>query len=271
MRRVPDGPKPTCAALHVMRMSAMQRLRMLPEVFTAKDIEHRFGMTRGDAHGYASRWAAADLVRRAGPRAGVYYNLLKDPTAPDTRRMEALLRVTRGAVAIGATSLHAAHWTTQRPRRDEVAVLTGPGRRSHPEIDGILICPRPLRWFRAVAGALRADLGLKLVALDPAWALADAWARRERPAERARLGEGGRTAYNALHEPWPAEVDDLEEECLAQAKRQIEAAFTSLGVPRCSPRAAEFLEALGEFVEPDEDCSPDVGPAIVAAAARMGG
>src|SRR3546814_2295443 len=116
------------------RLTAVDALRTLPAVFDLRDVEVYLGMERKVASHYCWRWHEKMLVDSLGPRTGVFYNLIVDPTGPSTRIEEALYKLLRRPpVAIGATTLHWHGWTTQRPHRRELAVITSRHLRSLPE------------------------------------------------------------------------------------------------------------------------------------------
>ena len=121
------------------RASAIERLRALPPVFRGSELSLRFGWDTHEAGEYLRRWKRRDLVKPAGPRAGVYFNLISETSAPETHLEEAIAMLFPSAVVVGASVLHDAGWTvlqaliTQIPRQLDVAVLR---RRTFPAITG---------------------------------------------------------------------------------------------------------------------------------------
>lgn len=192
------------------RVNAYDRLMGLPAVFALSAFVRMTGLNRLSAKVMLSRWIDRGLIEPAGPRAGVYFNRLRDPEGKQASVVQALLMKYPSATLTGASVLHAHGWTTQIPRSLHVAVES---RRSYTQIEGITLHPRPRRWFRQMhlAGALmpahgsqasHADHGdgaeaagpsqpqattYGLRSLRPAWALADSfasWADRSwRPDE----------------------------------------------------------------------------------------
>lgn len=133
------------------RRSAIDRLRRLPAVFTTPLACRVLDMSPRMLSVYLARDAARGLVRRAGPRSRVWYNLLVDPDGPETRRGEAAALAYPGVLLYGVSVLHAAGWISQIPKALHVAVPSG--LRSWPKLDGVEVHPRPRRWFRALAEA----------------------------------------------------------------------------------------------------------------------
>lgn len=158
------------------RASAIERLRVLPPVFKGSDLSLRFGWTPDEAGQYLLRWKHRDLVRPTGPRAGVYFNLICESSAPETRREEAIATLLPSALAIGATVLHEAGWTTQIPTQLNIAALR---RRTFPLLNGVVVFPRGIGWYRLAHSWLRRSPGRTLPRVDAAFALADALKMRD--------------------------------------------------------------------------------------------
>ena len=159
-----------------VRASAIERLRALPPVFRSSDLALRFGWSRHEAGEYLRRWKQRDLVKQTGPRAGVYFNLISDASAPQTHLVEAIATLFPSAVVVGASVLHEAGWITQIPRQLDVAVLR---RRTFPAVEGVVLHPRNIFWYRLVHGRLEHTEGQGIPRLDPAFALADALKYRD--------------------------------------------------------------------------------------------
>ncbi|MCE6958264.1 hypothetical protein LAZ40_04240 [Cereibacter sphaeroides] len=152
------------------RTRSLDRLKELNPVFTVGTLGQLFGMPPGVASTYIARWKELGLVASLGERTGIHFNLLKDPAGPRDRRQEAIAYLLPGARIIGASALHAAGWTTQYPRRLEIAV---PPRRTLPAIPDVDISQRPKIWFSTAGRELLRDGHIPVLA--PAEALADAW------------------------------------------------------------------------------------------------
>jgi hypothetical protein len=112
-----------------------------------------------------------DLVLPTGPRTGVYFNLISDTSAPQTHFEEAIATLFPSAVVVGASVLHGAGWITQIPSQLDVAVLR---RRTFPAVNGVVLHPRTIFWYRLVHSRLDPTEGQAVPRLDPAFALADA-------------------------------------------------------------------------------------------------
>ncbi len=154
-------------------VGAVERLKNLPEVFNINTLSRLMGMPKPTVLAYLSRWKAKAWVEQAGPRSGIYFNLLANPLAADQHRVGALLMAYPSAMLMGESVLHAAGWITQIPQELHVAVEK---RRSYVQLSGIALHPKPLDWFQAVATVQAAQAKFNtygLRSLPPAWALAD--------------------------------------------------------------------------------------------------
>ena len=197
------------------RTSALERLKELPEVFTLATAARLLACDSRRASTYIGRWKEAGLVSSLGPRAGVHFNLLKDPGAAVTYRMAAIAHLLPGAVIGGASAVHAAGWTTQFPRRTELLV---PDRRTVPAIHGAEVATRPLSWFRRARDWILP--GGDVPNLDPAFALADCvgrgtWRPDPDDIEWDEIDPGHlKRAFDALDAAipaaWEEEIEDLE-------------------------------------------------------------
>jgi len=150
------------------RISAFDRLKELPEVFTVNTTVSTLDCTRGMASTYIARWRENGFISSLGPRAGVHFNLLKNPRAAEELRMEAIGYLFPGAVVAGVSAVHAAGWTTQFPRQTEIFI---PNRRSYPSVDDAEIHCRPLSWMKMAKQWVKEPGPVPY--LDPAFALAD--------------------------------------------------------------------------------------------------
>lgn len=158
------------------RASATERLRALPPVFRGSELSLRFGWDTHEAAEYLRRWKRRDLVKPAGPRAGVYFNLISETSAAETHLEEAIAMLFPSAVVVGTSVLHDAGWITQIPRQLDVAVLR---RRTFPGVTGVVPHPRNILWYRLVHPRLERTEGQGVPRLDPAFALADALKYRD--------------------------------------------------------------------------------------------
>jgi len=141
-------------------------------------------------------------VLPAGPRAGVYFNLIAEQASPQTRFEQAIAMLFPSAVVVGASALHEAGWISQIPRQLDVAVLR---RRTFPALNGVALHPRSIVWYRLVQQWLERIAGQALPRLDPAFALADA----------LKYGDG-----------WVPDRDDVEFPQAEDARRSLDASRT---------------------------------------------
>lgn len=195
-------------------VGSYERLMQLPEVFSLSTLVRFTGMSRDSAKVLASRWNERGLVASAGPRAGVYFNRVRDPSGHRANAIRALVMKYPSATLCGASVLHAAGWTTQIPSAVHVAIETRP---SYSSIDGVTLHPRPVAWFRFMhqhdawqsAGQAEENATYGLRALAPAWALADLYADDEPSA-------------------WHPDADDLD--IPDEASNHVATAFALMGV-----------------------------------------
>ncbi|MGE4125898.1 MAG: hypothetical protein AB7E59_11630 [Pusillimonas sp.] len=171
-----------------MKTSAFDRLRALPAIFSISMLAARLDGNKDKASIYAKRWKDAGLIRAAGPRVGVYYNLVVDPQEPVTRSLEALHLLYPKAVIAADTVLHDQGWTTQIPLKTQVIVND---HRTVPVLDGFDLHRRPRKWFREFAEHIDQTTFARLT---PYGALADA----------CKYGQ-----YNHQR-MWVPDIDDLE-------------------------------------------------------------
>lgn len=160
--------------------SALDRLRELPEAFFFNDFCRLQDLSPDSAQVTLNRWKKQALVAPAGPRAAIYYNLLKNPAGPDTLQHLAIHHYCPEAVLAGASVLSYAGWTTQFCRLIEVNTFE---YRQQKQLYGVGQHQRPLEWFQRLhtAGQLLTPdrvtfhtAGLRT--LSPAYALADCFA-----------------------------------------------------------------------------------------------
>lgn len=146
---------------------------LLPEVFDLRDVTIALDTERAYAKIYCSRWVSRSMAAPLGPRAGVFFNLVKNPTANKTKIMEGVTKlIGRDVVVIGASALHQHGWTTQRPQSIEIAVPVGGPDRAYPQMHGIIAVPRKREWFHAVLPTSAPGIGGFKTA-NPEYALVD--------------------------------------------------------------------------------------------------
>ncbi len=152
--------------------SAIERLRVTPEVFTGSELTVLFGWKSAIASSYLANWRKAGLVKSLGGRSDIHMNLVRNPHInPEL----ALRRAFPLAILVGVDRLRAAGWTTQIPTLPEVAIALTSSRYS---IDGFALTVRPEKWFQTVKpGVEKVADGIDR--LRPAWALADMISRAQ--------------------------------------------------------------------------------------------
>ena len=122
-----------------------ERLRQWPEFFNLNIAARLLQVDNDTAAVYMTRWKQRGLVEAAGPRAGVYFNLVANRNAPDERLVDAARMEFPAAVLIGESVLHAAGWITQIPAKLQLAT---PSRRTYPQWDRVQFHGRSEAWYR---------------------------------------------------------------------------------------------------------------------------
>lgn len=188
-----------------VQMSAVERLRSLPDVFTSNNMSSIFGMSRASVDNTIARWRKAGLVETMGMRkAGVHFNLLRRPDAHDALMSDALWLLLRVPHVLGGGgALHAAGWTTQRHHVHEVCVGVSTRSPCVPTgLTGVNVLARPIKWmsilFQNAEANEQASGGIPM--LSPAMALADSWLANQRGT--------GRVANTRM--AWLPDSDDVE-------------------------------------------------------------
>ncbi|MDE0524693.1 MAG: hypothetical protein OXH79_22365 [Boseongicola sp.] len=153
------------------RISAFERLKSLPEVFTTRSLPGLLGTDRKSASVCLARWRKRGFISSLGPQAGVHFNLVLNPQAERERHMDAIAHLLPGARMAGVTALWMEGWTTQYPRRAEIMV---PARPSFPKLHGVELHSRPPDWFKVARDHVLVPGPVPRLA--PTFALADCWA-----------------------------------------------------------------------------------------------
>jgi hypothetical protein len=116
-----------------------------PEVLSLPWICRQADWTPARASVYIARWQQQGFLAKAGPRTGLYFNLIKSAGDITTAmRVEALRLAHPTAVLIGESVLHANAWITQVPQALSVAVLSA---RAPAQMEGFTLHHRPRRWY----------------------------------------------------------------------------------------------------------------------------
>ena len=222
-------------------VSAIDRLRALPEIFRGGEVTVLFQWTSKKASHYLYLWKQRGLIEPLGGHSDVFVNLLANPR-PDWSR--ALQMAMPSAVVVGVEALRRAGWITQIPGMMDVAVEAGSRVFA---TNRFSVTTRTKSWFRTTATACEGDRTLAPPTLRPAWALADLF-------RQASLGSSG-----ATHAPmnWCGtglQPDDIEwyeigpddQSDWAQARRQWRlAAPADLRSLSCDPRGLAKTHASG--------------------------
>lgn len=130
-----------------LRLKPIDRLLQLPAVFTLNAFCKLDGLSRDSANTLIMRLADQGRVAYAGPKAGVYFNLLVDRTAAENHKLEAVRLAYPDAIVVGAAVLHAHGWTTQIPLTIDVAVLKAPSLKT---FFGVNIVQRSKQWYEEI-------------------------------------------------------------------------------------------------------------------------
>ena len=172
-------------AIKGSRISVIERLLPMPEVFDLGMFVMASGLDKESAKVNLSRWASKGYIEMAGPKAGIYYRRLA-ATMGASEQIEAAVRMLYPSATIcGPSVLHRAGWTTQIPQQLHVAIETRP---SVAQLFNVVLYERPIEWFRAIHQnrGFEAEVGIQpsglpagLRALKPAWALADMYSARD--------------------------------------------------------------------------------------------
>lgn len=158
------------------RVSALDRLRDLPEVFSLRAAATALDLEIETMRIYAFRWRQKGLVENFG-RTGVHFNLLKNPDAASTMIPEALYMALGNLplVEIGGSVLADTGLTMQRHIRLEVAVICE-RRPTLPTLPGISLLRRPIWWgsYLSQKARHRAARSMILPCASASLSLADA-------------------------------------------------------------------------------------------------
>lgn len=148
------------------QISAIERLRSLPDVFRGADLTVRFQWTSKTASQYLYLWKRRGLITAVGGHSDVFVNQL----AGRQDVMKALMIAMPTAVITGLEALRMAGWTTQIVQRPSVAVMRGSRLF---RVNGFTVEPRSESWFARVRPGLLMPSPDYPRVLAPEWALAD--------------------------------------------------------------------------------------------------
>lgn len=154
----------------VKNESLRNKLSRFPPIFTLTHLKQCTPeMSDGTRRVIVHRLMRYGLLRSAGARSGLYYNMVADPMANEKHRQTALFHLFPSAVLGGMTILHNAGWITQIPVHLHVNILNN--RKSFPRLDGVYMYLRRKSWYRSMIYFLDATYSVN--ALLPEAALAD--------------------------------------------------------------------------------------------------
>mgnify|MGYP000136540593 CR=1 FL=1 len=129
------------------RLSALDRLGQLPEVFTVEEFQTSQGLSAKAASVYLARWQEQQKIGRLGPRSGVWVNLTKTP-AIEWRHRRTALDIKHPDAFIGGRSAIALSEGKPAPEPLDVFIPQG---SSKAQIDGITLHYRPMRQHLLLA------------------------------------------------------------------------------------------------------------------------
>lgn len=195
-------------------VSAIQRLRELPVVFSGRELSVRWGWSSSQTSNYLVAWQRAQHVRALGGHSDVYMNLVVQPLA---NTEQALRFALPQAVFVGAHVLREAGWTTQIVQRPQVAVPAAGPRWTLRDYE---LSPRSGNWFSRCHAAI--DRHPQAVSrLDAGWALVDM-------IDRA-VSACGRRGAARVADAWLLAPDDLDLE-QARSHGATEIALQAFGL-----------------------------------------
>ena len=181
----------TSTSLIDKRQPYREQLKKLPEVFTLSETRRILGYTTNTAHMTLARWMKIGLVDALAPRAGVYFNLEKNPKAREEHMQLAISKKYPVSRIVGPHVLANYGWTTQIQRYLSLAVNIPPVKGSTSSADGYLSIPevavnyRSKQWW--IAALADQDARHKknvyiqgFESVSPGFALVDMWLTRER-------------------------------------------------------------------------------------------
>lgn len=170
-------PPSTGAAAERGYISREDRLMSLPEVFSLNQLARSLGQSKLSASIYIVRWEKDDLIVKAGERAGIYFNNLRNPNAKDERMWDAILLRHPEAVRRGVRVLMEQDWLKPDSElckdapRISIAVPAAGNKQA--KWNGVDVVGRPANWFESITPFAGAASSERLRVLSPAAALVD--------------------------------------------------------------------------------------------------
>lgn len=153
--------------------AAVERLRLLPDVFNATAALLVTGIPKEQFNQYMWRWQKAGLVQSIGARSDVWINLLATPEPSKETWLKAVRMALPDAIVAGHGVLQRHGLSTQMANRID---MIRPTESAKIEIDGlvrVVLHERPKMWIKTLRrmGAVNEEGGLP--ELDPGAALVD--------------------------------------------------------------------------------------------------
>ena len=165
-----ESKKPEYSKIIIRQIEPVQlktlSFRELPAVLSKNDLRRITGQKDGHLRVSINRWVKQDIIKKAGERSGMYYNLVADPIWRN-HVLDAVSRKFPSAMLAGPSVLHAYGLQTQIPSRFHVVVLS---KRTLPSMEDVVWMPRPRKWY---AENTPKDNLFGIRSLSPAQALKD--------------------------------------------------------------------------------------------------
>lgn len=117
--------------------------RTLPAVLTKHELLRMTGKKDEALKLSINRWVKRGVLKKAGQRSGMYYNLVADPQW-ENHILSAVEKKFPSAILAGPSVLHAHGLQTQIPGYFYVAVLS---QRTLPQMEKVQWMPRSRKWF----------------------------------------------------------------------------------------------------------------------------
>ena len=208
--------------------SAIDRLLVVPEVFTGSELTVLFGWRSTMASNYLANWRRAGLIKSLGGRSDMHMNLVRNRHInPEL----ALRRAFPRAVMVGIDVIRQAGWTTQIPTFSEVAI---PITSTLYNVDGFNLSHRTQKWFDLVShGNGIDDNPGGIDRLKPSWALADMISRASDRRVKAA---------------WLLDPEDLDLDAILSDK-QLPKALSSFGFNPNLLQGNGYEEIYSAFTE----------------------
>ncbi|WP_454909731.1 hypothetical protein [Variovorax gossypii] len=150
--------------------AAIDRLRLLPDVFNATAALLVTGIPKEQFNQYMWRWQKAGLVRTIGARSDVWINLLSVRDPSHEIWMKAVRMALPDAIVAGHGVLQRHGLSTQMANRID---MIRPVESAKIEIDGVVLHERPKMWIKTLRRMGAVDEEGALPELDPGAALVD--------------------------------------------------------------------------------------------------